>query len=71
MNELQKKNEFQRQLRVLILFSTPDERKGLAKYVRPTAEVRSCGTERIGKVLPAVMGDIYRRVNLRTEKCRL
>ena len=70
-SELQKKVEFQRQLRVLILFSTPQERKGLVKYVRPTAEHRGCGIERVGEVLPDVMKDIWQRANLRAERCRV
>jgi hypothetical protein len=71
MTELQKKIEFQRQLRLLILFSTPEDRKGLGKYVRPVEKSRSCGIERVGQVLPAVMNNIYRRVDSRVEKCRV
>ena len=65
MNVQQTKMEFQRQLRVLMLNSTPEEWEQLRKYVKPIpllpVRYKISKPERLDKIIPHAMEGIKER----------
>ena len=69
MNAQQTKAEAQRQICLLMLHSTPEERERLRKYLKPVPELpvqrRKGEPKHISEILPGVMADIRRRMERR------